>query len=213
MQLEKHIALARTLERLAQDPDYVDLETHAALRRSTRVDLKYAQPDNFMGADVYGPFKRAFLHREAAEKLERAAKVLKRLQPDWRFLVFDALRPRSIQRVLWDHVKGTEEERYVANPDRGSVHNFGFAIDLTLEDEFGQEVPMGSSFDAFVPLSQPKLEDQHLASGLLKREYYRHRLILREAMEVAGFIPLAHEWWHFDALPGDEVRRRFELIE
>jgi D-alanyl-D-alanine dipeptidase len=89
------------LERLQRDPDFVDLHTLSVLS----IDLKYASLDNFMGKNVYGDFNRAFLHRHAAEKLLKAAAVLRLIRPDWRLLVLDALRPRSIQRVLWKHVQ------------------------------------------------------------------------------------------------------------
>jgi D-alanyl-D-alanine dipeptidase len=201
--------LAKTLVELQADPDYVNLRTIEGVR----FDLKYASRDNFMGKDVYGEFREPFLHRLAAEKLERAAELLSRSHPGMSLLVYDALRPGNVQRELWAHVKGTPHEIYVADPARGSLHSYGCAIDLGVADASGCALDMGTEFDTFEDLSQPQLEDKHLAEGKLARAQVENRLILRRAMEGGGFKQLAHEWWHFDAFPGAEVRQRFKLIE
>lgn len=201
--------LIATLEALRASADFVPLDGIPGVR----IDLKYASPDNFMGRNVYGDFNVAFLHRLAAGKLRRAVEILKGLEPRWDLLVLDALRPRSIQRVLWGFVEGTAQEAYVAHPDRGSVHNFGLAVDLTCVDASGRLIDMGSPFDCFHPISQPALEDRFLASGELSREAWRNRNLLRKAMTEAGFRQLPHEWWHFDALARQEIREGFPLIE
>jgi D-alanyl-D-alanine dipeptidase len=201
--------LAKTLHDLSKNPEYVCLRELPHVR----IELKYASPDNFMGKDVYGDFNEPFLHRLAAEKLRRSTEILASEKPGWSLLVFDALRPRSIQRLLWAYVEGTPQEVYVANPDRGSMHNYGCAIDLSLADDEGMELDMGTGFDTFHPLSQPKLEEQHLREKKLTPQQIANRLVLRRAMTGAGFLQLAHEWWHYDAFPGDEVRSRFQIIE
>jgi zinc D-Ala-D-Ala dipeptidase len=201
--------LARTLERLMHSQDFVNLRAIPGVR----VELKYASNDNFMGKNVYGEFTEPFLHETAAEKLRRAIERLHSEKPGCSLLVFDALRPRTVQRLLWDHVKDTPNEIYVANPDRGSMHNYGCAIDLTIADDRGQELDMGTPFDTFHPLSQPQLEEEHRRAGLLKTEHIENRLLLRRSMTGAGFAQLPHEWWHYDAFPGEEVRRRFQIIE
>jgi D-alanyl-D-alanine dipeptidase len=123
------------------------------------------------------------------------------------------LRPRSIQRVLWSHVVGTEGEKYIANPDLGSLHNFGFAVDLSVLDEYGQELDMGAGFDDFRPVAQPQLEQEFLKEGRLSPRHIQNRLVLRDAMQEAQFAQLAHEWWHFDALAKAEVRQKFQIVE
>jgi D-alanyl-D-alanine dipeptidase len=201
--------LANTLAHLAAHPDFVNLRDLP----SVRIDLKYNTTDNFMGKDVYAEFTEPFLHRLAAEKLRKATKILLSEKPGWSFLILDVLRPRSVQRLLWAHVVGTPQQGYVANPERGSVHNYGCAVDLTVLDEKGRELDMGTAFDTFHPLSQPKLEAENLQSGALTAIQVENRFILRRAMTGGGFLQLPHEWWHYDAFPGDEVRSRFELIE
>jgi D-alanyl-D-alanine dipeptidase len=201
--------LAKTLAELTRDPDYVNLREI----RGVRFELKYASVDNFMGKDVYGQFTEPFLHRLAADKLRLAQSLLERERPGFSLLVYDALRPGGVQRVLWEHVKGTPNELYVADPARGSLHSYGCAVDLGVADDRGRPLDMGTGFDAFEPLSQPKLENEHLRSGLLSRAQVDNRLVLRRAMEGGGFVQLPHEWWHYDAFPGAEVRKRFRLIE
>jgi D-alanyl-D-alanine dipeptidase len=177
------------------------------------IDLRYASTNNFTGENLYGEFNRAFLHRIAAGKLTAAAANLHTLHPDYRLIIFDALRPRSVQRRLWDKVKGTEQQDYVANPDKGSVHNFGFAVDLSIVNERGLALDMGTAFDDFTPLAQPQLEAKHLDEGKLTQAQLANRQLLRKVMEDAGFIQLPIEWWHYDALPKAQVLAGFQIVE
>ena len=178
-----------------------------------RVELRYASADNFMGENLYGEFRTAYLHRDAYAKLERASVRLQAERPGWKLLVFDALRPRSVQRRLFEKVRGTPRQRYVAPPEPGSVHNFGLAVDLSLQDGEGREVDMGTPYDEFTERAQPRHEERLLRSGELTAPQVAHRRLLRRVMEQAGFRPLAIEWWHFDALPGAEVRARYRIVE
>lgn len=177
------------------------------------IDLRYASLNNFTGQNLYGEFKKAFLHNIAAEKLTKAAAILQTLRPGHQMVIYDALRPRSAQQILWNHVKGTSKEQYVANPQGGSIHNFGFAVDLSLYDASGKELDMGTLFDEFTPMSQPRLEAQFLKEGKLSEAQIQNRHLLRKAMEEAGFIQLPIEWWHFDALPKSEVKANYKIIE
>ena len=108
-----------------------------------------------MGEDLYGDFKKAFLHRDAAVKFERAVNLLQQTKPGWSFIIYDALRPRSVQWKMWAKVKNTSDENYIANPEKGSTHNFGMALDLGLLDEKGSVVDMGAGFDQFDEISEP----------------------------------------------------------
>jgi D-alanyl-D-alanine dipeptidase len=198
-----------TLAFLKTDPNYVCLHHLPGVL----VDLKYATTDNFMGKNVYGEFNEAFLHRIAAEKLQKAVEWVQESRPGWKLLILDALRPRSVQRVLWAHVVGTDQEGYVANPDKGSVHNYGLAVDLTCVDASGKIVDMGSGFDYFHRISEPRHEEEFLKSGELSQEQWQNRLVLRNAMSKASFRPISHEWWHFDALPREEIQSGYRLIE
>lgn len=177
------------------------------------IDLRYGSANNFVGRDMYGSFRRAFLHRVAAEKLNRASAHLRQAHPGCRFIIFDALRPRSIQRILWNHVVGTPNQRYLADPDLGSLHNFGFAVDLSILDPAGREWDMGAGFDDFREVAHPQWEERFLNEGVLSEGQVGNRRALRNAMAAGGFTPIPHEWWHFDALPKAEVRAGYRIVE
>ncbi|MBV8603386.1 MAG: D-alanyl-D-alanine dipeptidase [Pelomonas sp.] len=173
------------------------------------VDLRYATPDNFVGRPVYGGLDCAWLRREAAEALEQAAAWLARERPGWRLRVLDALRPQRVQEQLWAELAGTPLTAYLANPERGSIHSFGMAVDLTLLDPAGREADMGSGFDEMALSSHPDHEAEHLARGLLEAAHLVERGWLRAAMRAAGFHAISTEWWHFDF--GDRVAVRRDL--
>ncbi len=202
-------SITDSLNFLLTSKDFVELREGC----SFKIDLRYASTNNFVGVNMYGPFNRAFLHKVAGEKLFAAYAQLQRKNPGYKFLIFDALRPRSIQRVLWSHVEGTPGEKYIARPEPGSLHNFGFAVDLSILDSSGFELDMGAGYDDFRDIAQPQLEARFTASGELTSTHIANRLVLREAMEAAGFAQLAHEWWHFDALPKSQVKDQFTIVE
>ena len=180
---------------------------------NVKADLRYGTTNNVLGRDVYGGFQRVLLHRIAAEKFRAAAALLARNHPSLQLIVFDALRPQSAQIEFWNLVKGTPQQPYFSDPAKGSVHSFGFAIDLGLVDANGRELDMGTPFDDLSPLAEPRREAEHLANGTLLPAQVENRRILRAQMESAGFLQLPHEWWHYDALPGAEVRQRFQRLD
>jgi D-alanyl-D-alanine dipeptidase len=191
------------------DPEYVDVSDFAGVA----VDLRYASANNFAHANVYGPFDRPFLRKPAAEKLRAAAKALGESHPGWKILILDALRPRSVQRLFWARVVGTAQQPYVADPEKGSVHNFGFALDVTLLNDSGAEVDMGTGFDDFTPLAEPQREDEFMEMGKLTPTQVANRKILRAVMTGAGFIQLPNEWWHYDAIPSKDARASHSILE
>ena len=194
---------------LEHNKDYVDLSAFPHVV----ISLKYATKDNFMGINMYGPFKKAFLHKDAASKFRKAIELLENEKPGWSFIVFDALRPRSVQWIMWNRVKGTPQQKYVADASKGSNHNFGMALDIGLLDEKGNLVDMGTPFDSFSKAAEPQLEEQMLKEGKLTKQQVENRLVLRRAMTGAGFLQLSHEWWHYNALPEPEVRKNYTIVE
>jgi zinc D-Ala-D-Ala dipeptidase len=169
----------------APRPD--DLVDVTSLIPDAVIDLRYATENNFMKAVLY-PVARCKLRRVVAERLVKAAALLR--AQDRRLLLWDCYRPLSIQHRLWKQVP---DPRYVADPKLGSRHNRGAAVDLALVDREGTPVPLPTEFDEF---SVAAHRDRALA-GRRGREARR----LAEAMQAAGFVGLATEWWHFDA-PG-----------
>jgi D-alanyl-D-alanine dipeptidase len=177
------------------------------------IDLKYATTDNFMNENVYKEFNRAFLHSHAAEKLEKAAFKLKELKPNYKFIIYDVLRPRSVQWKMWNKVKGTHQQQYIANPEEGSSHNYGMAVDLSILDDKGQVLDMGAGFDEFDDISQPQYESKFRAEKRLTSTHIENRNLLRACMEPVGFKQFSTEWWHFNALPFSEIRNHFKIVE
>ncbi|MCB1307100.1 MAG: M15 family metallopeptidase [Leptospiraceae bacterium] len=201
--------MALSIQALKNHPDFIDLTDDEHMH----FDLRYATENNFMGENLYKNFTRCYLHREAAAKLRQAAAELQQSRPGWKLLIFDCLRPRSVQRKLFEFVRGTPQQPYVADPDQGSIHNYGFAVDLSLLDANSNELDMGTHFDSFDALSEPRLEREHIRTGRLTTAQHANRLILRKIMTAAGFIQLPNEWWHYDALPGHKVRAHYEIVE
>ncbi len=194
------------IEDIAAHPHFRPLST---LRHGIAVDLRYATADNFVGHSVYAGIDCAWLRREAAEALEHAAVWLHAHRPGYRLLVLDALRPQRVQQRLWDELQGTPLTMYLAPPERGSIHSYGMAVDLTVLDPSGREVDMGSGFDEMTLASHPDHEAEHLAQGLLSAQHLIERGWLRAAMREAGFHGINTEWWHFDF--GDRIAVRRDL--
>ena len=203
------LSVKESLKKVMASPDFVEISAGPEIV----LDLRYGTTNNFVGRDMYGEFKKAFLHKDAAAKFKQAQAKLQQLKPGYKILIFDALRPRSVQRILWSKVVNTPQQGFVGNPDKGSMHNFGMAIDLSLTDAKGKELDMGTPFDDFTDLAQPKMEEKNLAEGKLTPAQLENRKLLRKIMTEAGFIQLPHEWWHYDALPGDEVRAHYMIVE
>lgn len=155
---------------------------------SIRLDIRYATTRNFMGRVLY-PQARAFLQRPAAEALAQVQAELKPL--GYGLLVFDGYRPWRITKQMWDHTPADKKE-FVADPRKGSRHNRGCAVDLTLCDlATGREIEMTGAYDEMSPRSYLTYADGTPAQRTA-------RDLLRARMEAHGFTVLPAEWWHFD---------------
>ncbi len=177
------------------------------------VELKYSSTDNFLGKDTYGDLENCYLQPKAAKMLSEAQNSLKKIHPELSLLVYDGARPRSVQRIMWALVVGTPSQGYVANPDRGSVHNYGSAVDLTIATNDGIPLDMGTPFDYFGKLAQPKYEVQFLDEGKLSPKQIENRKLLRKVMTDAGFKNISNEWWHFNAVPVKVARSTYKIVE
>jgi D-alanyl-D-alanine dipeptidase len=168
-----------------RDRDLVEL---TALDPTIRLDVRYATADNLAGRPVY-PEARVFLQRPAAESLVRAHRALK--EKGYGVLVFDGYRPWRVTKLFWD-VTPPEKREFVADPSKGSKHNRGCAVDLSLFDlKTGREVEMPSAYDEMTPRAYPDY-----SGG--SREARERRDVLRAAMEREGFTVEPNEWWHFN---------------
>ena len=196
--------MSRTIrsEEIPGSPEFRHLSTIAGIG----IDLRYATPDNFVGRDLYSPLDCAWLHADAAAAIERAVAFLAERARGHQLLILDALRPHSVQIELWNTLAGTDLQMYLAPPERGSIHSFGMAVDVTILDVAGRELDMGTGFDDMTELSHPILEPKHLESGSLTAAQIANRQLLRDAMFHAGFVGINSEWWHFDC--GDRIHVR-----
>lgn len=147
--------------------------------------MAYADTANFMHQKIY-PCARCFLRPEVAEALEEANERAK--EKGYTLVIYDCYRPYGYQKVMYDIVN---DPRYVAPPGKGSNHNRGRAIDLSLADENGNLLDMGTPFDDFTELS-------HYDADGLSKQARHNRKLLRTIMKKAGFTPYNNEWWHFD---------------
>ena len=202
------------VEHLAAHPGFTHLSTldDTPARAGVVVDLRYVGSHNFAGRSLYGRLDCAWLRDEAAQGLLAAAAWLRERRPGWRILVLDALRPQRVQEAIWVEVAGTPAQEYFANPESGSIHSFGMAVDVTLLAPDGSEADMGSGFDEMSPLSHPELHAQHLASGALSAAHVAERACLLSAMQHGGFAGIDHEWWHFDHGDRERVRRALPRV-
>lgn len=158
------------------------------LDRTIKLDIRYATPRNFMRRPMYAQ-ARAFLQRPAAEALLRAHRKLRRI--GYGLLIFDGYRPWSVTKQFWDETP-PEKHSFVADPSKGSKHNRGCAVDLSLYDlGTGKEIVMPSPYDAFSESASPRYTG---GSGRQRRM----RDLLRRTMEHEGFSVDEREWWHFD---------------
>ena len=202
------MSLTLASEDIAGSPEFRHLSTIGGIA----VDLRYATPDNFVGRDLYSPYDCAWLHVDAAAALEKMVAWLAVEHPGLTPLVLDALRPQRVQQQLWDALDGTGLRMYLADPERGSIHSFGMALDITLLDARGRELDMGTGFDDLSERSHPALEDELLARGELTMAQVAHRQLLRDAMLHAGFVGIKSEWWHFVCGDRELVRRTYRRV-
>jgi zinc D-Ala-D-Ala dipeptidase len=166
-------------------PDLVEI---VRLDPSIRLDIRYATADNIVHRAVYRE-ARAFLQRPAAEALVRAHRSL--ASKGYGVVVFDGYRPWSVTKYFWDNVR-KDQRAFVADPKKGSKHNRGCAVDLSLFDlASGKEVEMPSAYDETSERASPDYRGG-------TAEQRARRDLLRSAMEAHGFTVEPNEWWHFN---------------
>jgi zinc D-Ala-D-Ala dipeptidase len=162
------------------------------------LDLRYATRNNFTKTILYKTAPTTYMRTQPARTLARIQAQL-RLK-NYGIKVFDAYRPHAATRLMWELVK---DERYVASPVKGSNHNRGLAIDMTLVDlKTGKELDMGTGFDNFTDTAH------HSFTGL-SAQVLENRRYLKSIMEANGFKAFDTEWWHY-SWPND---RNYEILD
>lgn len=150
------------------------------------MDIRYATHNNFTGEILYDQSFDVFLRKPVADSLAKVQLVLNK--HGFGLKIFDAYRPYDVTVKMWDLIR---DERYVANPAKGSGHNRGISVDLTIIDlATGKELDMGTGYDHFSDTAHHSFK--HLPPHVLK-----NRELLKSTMEKHGFKPLETEWWHY----------------
>lgn len=210
---DSNATVVSELEKTLIDQGLVDIEK---VIPGIKVELKYSTEDNFFGKDVYGDHVRCYLQPVVVEMLGNAQESLKKEYPNLTLLVYDGVRPLSVQQILWDSLDKPDSIKplYVSDPKIGGLHNFGVAVDLTIFDtEAGKPLDMGTTYDFFGYPAYPDRELQMLAGGKITRAQVANREILRKVMKGAGFTGIGSEWWHFNAFSRKEAGEKFALIK
>lgn len=168
------------------DTAFVNLKDYS---RDFVYDMKYATADNFLKAKVYD-CAECFLRIKTVKALVEANKTF--VKKGYKIKVFDCYRPLDIQKKMWKIVSNPE---YVANPAKGSIHNRGGAVDITLVDCNGKELDMGTPFDFFGKEASHNYTE-------LSQEIKENRLLLKKIMTEANFNSFDSEWWHYNLKSG-----------
>jgi len=183
-------------------------ETQNFIRLDTQnfvIDLEYSRSYNVFKTVIYQDFKNAYLSEIAYYKLLKASEFLLEENKNYRLLVKDALRPFQAQELMWNIYKGEDRAKYIASPDKDSLHNYGMAVDVLIVELFddpytpNRVLDFGCDFDEFS-------ERAYWDYSELNAQQMANRTLLRAVMQRAGFIPYAYEFWHFEAMHKDWVR-------
>jgi D-alanyl-D-alanine dipeptidase len=163
---------------------------------------------------MYGDLNRCYLQKDVAAKLVVAERELQKEYPYYTLLVFDGARPVSIQQYMWDSVAlpPGDRQKYLSNPDNRSLHNYGAAVDLTIVDNKGRELDMGTPYDFFGEMAHPRMEAAYFESGVLSEVQLSNRELLRSVMRAAGFTPIETEWWHFNSTSREHASEIYPVI-
>ena len=165
-----------------QDSTFVNLKEYSA---DFVYDMKYATDDNFLKTQVY-ECAECYLRLKTVQALVKANK--KFIKKGYRIIIFDCYRPLDIQKEMW---KIVSNPIYVADPKKGSIHNRGGAVDISLVDLEGKELDMGTTFDHF------GIEASHHYENL-SDEIKQNRKLLKKVMTNSGFVIFESEWWHYN---------------
>jgi D-alanyl-D-alanine dipeptidase len=212
--LKKEIIKLRdtcALERLFVQKKLVNIRS---LDSSIRVVLHYSTAHNFLNKALYNGLTDCYLPCEVAIKLCNAQQFLHAQAPNYHLIIFDATRPLHIQKQMWDELDlpPSKKINYLAHPTDISLHNYGAAVDVGIIGENGLLLDMGTPFDFFGELSEPRREKEFLYTGKLSKEALANRILLRRVMMKAHFTPITSEWWHFNATNKVTAALRYDLI-
>lgn len=198
---------------LMKEAGLVDLQEIAP---SVKADVRYATTNNFTGNILYHDLFRLYAVPELAEAIAGISQELNKELPGYSLVIFDAARPLSVQKEMFEIVKNTDFEPYIANPDgefKGGFHNYGLALDMSILDDKGKELDMGSEYDCFYPVSHTGNEKQLLSTGQISREAFYNRTFLFSLAQKFSLFPHPYEWWHFQLDYAEDSKRRYKILD
>lgn len=178
-------------------------------------ELKYASEDNFMHRVLYDTLKKPYVQIDIARRLAKSQEYLTGRDSGYHLLVYDALRPLSVQWEMWnalDTIPAFERGKFVSNPRNGSVHNYGAAVDLTICQSNKKPLDMGAEYDDIRKIAYPSLESEFLKSGEITQQQIANRKLLRRTLKSQGFSNIPTEWWHFNAFPRPVVKSKYQIV-
>ena len=169
-------------------PSFV--ETHhlvdvQSLNKNIKIDLKYSTPDNFMKKVLYDSIQCAYLQEAVAKRLARCQEYLTELDSSLHLLIYDAVRPRSVQWDMWnalDTIPFSQRIKFVSNPKNASLHNLACAVDVTICNDDGDVLDMGAGYDDMRQVAYPSMERHFVNVGELKPGQLHNRQLLRKVM-------------------------------
>lgn len=179
-------------------------------------DVRYSTANNFTGKVLYRESFGLYAVRPLAQAIADICSWLKRNMQGYRLVLFDAARPLSVQKEMFNIVKGTPFEPYIANPYGdivGGFHNYGLAVDMTLADSSGKLLAMGTDYDHFGVEAHSFTEQELLEKGDISPEEFANRLLLYSVAGRFGLIPHPNEWWHFQLTYSEESKRQYRLLD
>jgi D-alanyl-D-alanine dipeptidase len=211
----------KQIEHLVDTPRVVVIEKDTLVivnqfNKQIQWELKYATADNFMKRVLYDTLSCVYVQQVVAQRLAKCQSYLNRLKPGYFLLVYDGVRPLSVQWEMWnalDTIPVAERGRFVSNPANGSVHNYGAAVDITICDATGKPLDMGAGYDDIRKIAYPSLEAEFLKLGELSVTQVENRQLLRKVMASQGFLNIPSEWWHFNAYTRPVAKEKFRIVE
>jgi D-alanyl-D-alanine dipeptidase len=168
-----------------------------------------------MKIKLYARIKIAYLQKDVALRLSACQDYLSELKPGCKLLIYDALRPVSVQQKMWDALDTLppgERGKFVSNPRNRSLHNLAAAVDLTICDQNGNPLDMGADYDDIRKIAYPEMESFFSKSGELTKQHIENRELLRKVMRKEGFRNIPTEWWHFNACSRKDGLSTYQVL-
>lgn len=187
-----------------------------ALQPSIKRDIRYATTNNFTKKILYTEDCGLFCIPALAKAISQAQIDLQKIDPSLSLVIFDTARPLSIQREMFELVRGTDAERYIANPYgeyAGGFHNYGMALDVAIVNSNGKMLDFGTEYDSFETIAHSGNEAELVKKGVLSFEAYRNRMLLYYVMGKNGMLPYQWEWWHYQLDYNESSKTQYRLLD